>query len=840
MNHSSTESEPFLTNSFGDRYLYSVNRNAFNALGSDALYQNHYGEKVFGEYQLNIILGTDSGLFLGYLRKRDIPSGSRYLFIELDDLMPALKAKGCLNDLPPEMAVVCIEDWLERAREFRIDEYIFIGGLGFHESLGAADGHRSEYLEAAWNVNLKLQSLIYDVRGSMGDSAFLYMQLENLCENRHNFSEHLMGAFAGKTAIVLAGGPSLKDALPWVKANRDKLVVIAVSRVCRQLVAHGVVPHIIVSVDPYRISFDVSKEMFHFAQESLFISLFHVTPHLLSQWSGGHIFGGPRLPWATPLNGDNLSYTGPTVGNTSLCMATYMGFSRIILAGVDLCYSREGQTHAEGSNESKVGAQLGNVSEKVETYGGWEAETTQPFMIGIPNLRYVAVRATQNGSTIYNCAPGAAKVPEIEYRSLDDFTFPEMEDPPGATLQALIPADSSKARIAHYRRVRKEIATAQRKFQEILALVEEALECCDGLFGRNGKKADFRHKLRMDKIERKLDKTYRKYTYLIKLFGIKDLLEIVKTPGREDEWTDGQIEDATRGYYENYRKSTLNLVAIVDNVQRRIASRLEEEAPHPDFAALFDQWLYDSHPGRVLVWKRRHPDWATRMTQKELEKAVLLEKMFERILAEKETTHLASLKKTHGIGAVLKKALLLFRRKNRQELELLAQGVETHQDQEVALPYLHLLRGLLAELQDQPDLALEQYQHLLVDPPHATTEDALKQIATLSIARADVDNAVLAVECLAGISAAYLPAYGDSLKAIGRYEESFDVYNRYLALVPDDISTLLKLGMFCQEAGLADLARDLFLKVLAEDENNSAAQTLLAELTMTPAYLPTP
>jgi len=54
----------FLTNDFGDRYLYAVNRNAFNRIGSDALYRTHFGERLSAEYQFTIIIGTDSGMLV--------------------------------------------------------------------------------------------------------------------------------------------------------------------------------------------------------------------------------------------------------------------------------------------------------------------------------------------------------------------------------------------------------------------------------------------------------------------------------------------------------------------------------------------------------------------------------------------------------------------------------------------------------------------------------------------------------------------------------------------------------------------------------------------------------
>jgi len=821
---------PFITNSFGDRYLYSVNRNTFNNVGSDTLYNICYGDTLFRKYHLHIIIGTDSGLFINYVLKHDVPPGSRFLFIELDEVYQVLEEEGVLNDLPDHVMVSTKERWTEDALLFKIDDYIYIESALLHESLAAADAYLIEYRELLWTINLDFASLVYNIRVAVGNAVFIQRQLENLTENRLNFSKHLEDRFKGKTAMILAGGPSLKAAIPWAKRNRDKVVIIAVSRICTQLLQENLVPHIIVSVDPHKVSFDVSKDMFSFADSSLFLHLYHVTPLLLGQWRGRNVFGGPLMPWQSGMNEDTLTYFGPTVSNTALSFATYMGFSQIILAGVDMCHSREGYTHSDGSNESKVGPKLGHVSNKVETYGGWDAETIQAFVGGLSAMELQIQISRQRGCKVYNCALGAAKVPGIEYRSLEEFQIPEADEPVEKLLARLLPPETAESRITHYRCVKKEIETIRTALQEILKLTKDALKCCDGLFGRNGVKADFKHKLRMDKIEEKLDGKYRKLTGLVKLFGLKSFLNIVRAPEQEADWSNEQIEEVTLHYYRTYEKSTVYFIETIDEVLMRIEARIEEETEPPDFKMLSELWKRDNQPGRTLVWHQNHPGCAERLGEVNRASLKELEEEFAAILLEEETTQLANIQKSHDIASVRSKAILLFKRKEAVELEALAQGLATYHDQEKALPYLHLVQGFLAELRDEHDKATEFYQALLVDPPHPATEDALKQIAALALDRQDVENAVLALDCLSQISPVHLPLYGDLLKIINRYEDAFNAYNRYLTLVPNDIGIMMKLGIFCKEAGIREIAEDFFHRVIEKDPRNNAALALLAEL----------
>lgn len=822
----------FLINQFGDRYLYNVNRNAFNMIGADALYRSLIGDKLFDEYHLNIVIGTDSGIFPKYIAKNGIPAGARYIFVELPDVLEAVSREITLEDLPPEISVITLESLNEQAEKFDISEYVFLDAVRVQESVASSEANLAEYRELSWSVVQEFMDTRYRLLSSIYSSQFILRQLENLTESRLCFSESLKSAFPGYTAVLLAGGPSLRDALPWVKKNRDRLLIIAVSRISRILHSEGIVPHIIVSVDPQKISFEVSREMLLYADSPdvpLFINSNHASPLLVGQWPGKSVYFGAALPWRSPLNVDHLSYYGPTVSNASLSLAMHMGCSSVILAGVDLCYSAEGQTHAAGSNESKFGPDLSQLTPQVETYGGRKADTNQGYAESLQTLELQAQLAAEQGCHVYNYSLDAAKVLYIEHKPLEDFELPEFESPT-VIINRHVPEPTSAVRLAHYRRIKKEIERARAKFQEILNLSHEALGCTDGLFGRNGKKRDFSHKIRMDKIERRLNRTFKDFAVMVKRFGLKKFLTILKTPKKAEEWTDEQIENATRDYYHAYVDGTQYLIGLMDSTLQRINCRMEEEKDGPDCEKLFSQWEKDEQTGRLPILRRRNPEKADRMTPQERKAAQRVEREFNRVMTEERTSQVAVIETGHDVRLTRSKALILFRRRSIPELEAMAKGLAAHPDQEKALPYLHFVEGLLAELQDEPQGAAAHYEHLLTNPPHYLTEDALLQIANLAIAANDADNALLAVECLTGISTTYLRPYGELLKIVGRFEDAFNAYNRYLGLVPDDVGAMVRLGIFCREAGLNDGAIELFNRALSKDPMNEAARTMLAEL----------
>ena len=79
-----------LVNSFGEEYFHDVNGSVFNKIGSVALFKKHFAEEIKQENTLYIILGTDSGLLPKYIHKTGVPDGTRYIFVEIPEILERL------------------------------------------------------------------------------------------------------------------------------------------------------------------------------------------------------------------------------------------------------------------------------------------------------------------------------------------------------------------------------------------------------------------------------------------------------------------------------------------------------------------------------------------------------------------------------------------------------------------------------------------------------------------------------------------------------------------------------------------------------------------------------
>jgi len=815
----------FLTNLFGDRYLHTVNHSVFNKLGSKEMFRQRFGDLFTQKNSLFVILGTDSGLLLKYLQNTELGAGSRFLVIEFPELINRVQEIMSLESLPQNVILATPEDWQGKLEELNFTTYVYLEKLNLLEAFCVVDGYIPEYKEMFWILQQRLELDNWKVKAELGSELFLIRQLENIAENRYE-SYCLKNLFPGKTAVLLGAAPSLDRLLPWVLKNREKLVILAVSRISRRLQQAGLTPHVVFSTDPLATSYRACKEMHLFDKSVLFVGAYHACPQLVGQWHGRTLFVGPRVPWESKLNRENYDLSGPTVTNTALSVARNMGFEKIILAGFDLCHSKDGYTHATGSNERETGPQIGRGKElEVKTYAGYMAQTTQAYFAAMENLTLQAILAKKQNCRLINIAASAAAIDDIEYLRPDDIILDEESLDVSSVLASVLPEDSVASVQRDFQEVLTELAMVQARLKKIEKLANEALECNDGLFGRKGKTANYTYKLRMDKIEKKLNRDFADLVRLIKMFGLNWFVKTTR-PDPEAEWSDEEIEATGRLYYETYVASCHEISELIEKASERIRWRLEEFQPQPDFKRLIYNWQQDGLSGRARIWL----EWHENDSQKG-EDRTRIQKISEQFLIETKTPYVMDQEEWFNPGGVKSKALLLFRRKALEELKQLLAGVLTYcENLGTARQIYNLLEGYIAEIEGQTDTALNAYQKLITDEVHFLTEEALLRVVSLSLTLEDHANALLALECLAGIAAYYQPKYAALLKLLGRYEEAMEVYGDYLTKVPDDVSAMVNLGQLYKELNATDAACTAFRYVLDLDPENSAAKILLAEL----------
>ena len=188
---------------------------------------------------------------------------------------------------------------------------------------------------------------------------------ENTCANLPAFLaapgiETLAGAFAGTSLVLVAAGPSLDDALPFLKRIADRALIVTGNTSFRALAAHGLAPHLTVTVDPYATT-DLGYAG-QVVEDTHLVSSVFAYPSVHQRFAG-RLFGladhsillarlrtAAGLPPPPPLLGEG------TVSATMIKLAVYLGCDRVIFVGQDFAIADDGRTHASDTIYTDLGA----------------------------------------------------------------------------------------------------------------------------------------------------------------------------------------------------------------------------------------------------------------------------------------------------------------------------------------------------------------------------------------------------------------------------------------------------------------------------------------------------
>lgn len=812
---------PFLTNRFGEHYLPAVNRETFSENGAVPLFRHHFGNTFNTPDTLYLIVGTDSGLLPHFLLQQPLPPGSRYLFIEFNSLQHRLTTENPLPPLPANSCTVANPNsWQQTAKTWGIEQYLFASSVQLVQSLSVVDGFFPPYMDLFNQVKQWMDAFHTEVAINTGTRDFMQRSLENIGENRLP-AKLLQGTCPNQTAVLLAGGPSLDDILPWVQENRQHMLLLSIARITPRLLEANITPDIVFSIDPQDESFHESRQMLELWQKSLFVHMYHVHSSLLGQWRGRNLFMGLRFPWPTPLNPDNLFFEGITVANQALGVAIDMGVKQVILGGFDLCFTREGFTHANGSLERQAGPSMHTPELVVETNGGWRAESRHDFHLAAASLAKMAQEA-EGRCHVINPAPGAMKINHVHHIPLEQVTLPPIQ---GEPLLSHLPPDPERTH--HYRTMLQELGRMRKEVDAVRTLTREALICNERLFGRQGKPADFRFKKKMDAIEASLDGKHADAATLVKKWGVREFLRLAR-PDQERAWSDAEIEETGRRYYEIYRESASAVIRLLEQAVQRLNSRLEEERPQPNAKTLLEQWQRDEQPGRALVWQDHRLAQGHPLPPLIQEALPSLEQAFHYLVHEKPDPNQTRWQEKQHPRLVRARGFYFFQHQDGERLQGLISGLQqSGLDAEMA-GAVELLQGYALDLAGEREGAIAAYLRATESPWMA--EEAWRRLATIALEARQFPVAIDALGRLAELSPSYRPQFGDLLRITGQPALAARVWRDYLNEAPGDAVTGLKLARLHREHGEVAEAIARVRAILAQQPDHAAARELLHEL----------
>ncbi|MCK5831390.1 MAG: DUF115 domain-containing protein [Methylococcales bacterium] len=824
-NFSNHSSNTLKTNIFNERYLYSINRDSFSKVSASAIFEAEFKTKIFDENTLYIILGTDSGLLPQYLQKQGIPAGTRYLFIELNEVLSQLHQYHLLDNLNSEIVCTTHKNWENEAEKLKIEQYSYINSVTLKNAICAQQNSSEEYTELNWNVSESLQTIHWQHSVKLATESFVHRQLENIADAQLP-AKILENAYQGQTVIILAGGPSLIEILPWVKENRQNLVIFSVSRISKQLLKADLTPDFIFSVDPQKVSFDVSHEMLSFNNQPILIHANHIFPQLLNQWQGISLYLGQRVPWKSTLNVENLNSAGPTVTNTALTTAFHFGFKQILLAGVDLCFAKNGITHAKGSAEQIAGPKYNTTSLQVETYNGEYRETGEDYYFALEALGQQAKHITNNNDkTIINLAPTAAKTSAITHLPAGSIKLVSLSKPALEIANSKIDSTTNIDKANYLQKVITSLEKANHHINRIKTLSKKANHINASMYNNDGIIENYKDKKRLDKIEKILNTKHQFFSKLVKSFGVRQFLKITTPHDDEKNWSAEQAQELGKIYYDAYESGSKKLSSILNQAISSTKARQEELKDAPNFQLLFNTWETQHSYKRAEIWKNNHPDI---LISEEINQEFIKfsNKFIHYVLKAKADLKTILDEDRSNIHFFKHKAKLLFNSKRLVELKDLKEKFLTDTLNKEKDDYLYLISAYIAELERATESALNFYNKIIDTESTILLEEALTRITSISIEQLDHQNAFLALECLTQISPVYLPYYAESARLLGNVLLAIDSYITYINFFPEDTIVQLKLASLYISNKMYEAAELMLDHILISSPNLDAVHTL--------------
>lgn len=222
----------------------------------------------------------------------------------------------------------------------------------------------------------------------------------------------LFGSAAGKQVVVVAAGPTADSQFDWIRSERGKLSVLAVSTALHPLLSVGIIPDAVLVIDPKDEILDHFKNLDTTALLRVpLVYLPTVHSDVLAAWPGPRLvtyIKRERFEQISESHPRGFLHCEGTVTHAAVDLAVQMGTSSIVLVGADFSYPEQA-SHVAGAVHRKQidSASMGAAPEVVNGYGS--RNTSRPDMVGF--LRELEKYITlHNDVTFYNTGRAGAEI----------------------------------------------------------------------------------------------------------------------------------------------------------------------------------------------------------------------------------------------------------------------------------------------------------------------------------------------------------------------------------------------------------------------------------------------
>ncbi|OIP96074.1 MAG: hypothetical protein AUK56_03310 [Thiomicrospira sp. CG2_30_44_34] len=813
-----------IQNRYNESYFYEVNRLTFEKASSEDVLAPHYQTLVKEEEALFVVVGTDSGLLYQYIKAHIEHKHCQFVFIDFDDVIDATGLADESGEIWQGQVRLVNQDFNFMRLTADFNSYIMRRRIHLIKSLAVMDAQPGSAYAELWNkIEVGFVNYCRSEFNVQSNKVFEEQRLLNAADNWLPAVE-IDKCLEGREAIILGGGPTLDDAIDWVRDHQDKLIIFAAARIAKRLEREGILVDFFVTVDPFPWNFDNSKAVLGASDYSILAHSFHAQHRLLSQWNGLAIYMGQKYAWYDETAKANIDTLGPTVTNSALHLACTLGATRVFFAGVDFCFA-QGKTHESGSDDAKHADTVSHYGKaRLLDNAGQMTETGDDF--------YSAKQAMENMIRYYlshkpiefiSLGLHSAQMEHVTYQDCQDVVLQSESKQMLMTEIKLNITLTPQEKYALVQQTQKELKKQHRRFQKLHKLTKETRLLAGKLYDANGQPIE-NNTVKLKKYRKKIDYLVGRDGDMLASYQAAFFADVFKPIENEAEMTQEEVVQQLQAFFGGVEKVSGHLDSLLKQGLDRAQLRLDELDTQSLPSHCIDRWRQWDEFGRALQWQSWHP-----VVLNETESHILQDAI-DRFQSEYEKTdHLYTQmlqKNVSNVSALLARANNAFALKNHKDIADLIDHVETLDSAEAAQKqdFLMLLKGMLHELQDEAVEAFNVYE-TIASP--ALKHIALKKMLPIAMTLKDFDAALIVLERLCQISLEYMVSYADLLGLLGNKKAAIEVLMMYLGQFPDRPSVKNKLAQYYIDEGQLDEAKAQLEAVLAKDENNRTAQHLM-------------
>lgn len=240
----------------------------------------------------------------------------------------------------------------------------------------------------------------------------------------------LTGKFSGQTALIAGAGPSLNDNIAHIQANRNNFIIFCVNKALKYLIQNGITPDFVVCLDASNMNKTVREMESHIERTNCIMDI--RTDSALTKMEFNKIFvnfsNTDFLMNKLAKFNNNLQFfeSGGSATILALISAIKLGFSRIVLAGLDLAF-KENVIYADGEAMNRISPEQIMVDSvkknlvRIKSVNGEMVYTREDYEVYIHHIESI-IRELKY-SEIYNLSSFGAYIDGVKAVKFEDLNL---------------------------------------------------------------------------------------------------------------------------------------------------------------------------------------------------------------------------------------------------------------------------------------------------------------------------------------------------------------------------------------------------------------------------------